>query len=113
MEEHLPRVYLDFNEDFPHIAEAHGELARRIRESTPFDERTDRLIKLALAIGAEADGAVRSNVRKGLQHGITPEEMRYVALSAITTCGFPTAIAGLRWTQMVFDGEEVESDREP
>lgn len=66
-------------------------------DSTPFDERTGRLLKLALAIGAEADGAVRSNVRKSLAQGVTVSELRAVTLPAITTCGFPTAIAGLGW----------------
>ncbi|MGN6599158.1 MAG: carboxymuconolactone decarboxylase family protein [Actinomycetes bacterium] len=99
--EHLPQVYLDFQQRYPEIADAQGELARTVRAATPFDEKTDRLLKLALAIGAEADGAVRSNVRKALQHGASLEEIRAVALAAITTCGFPTAIAGLRWIEEV------------
>src|SRR5688500_14635047 len=88
--EHLPRVYVDFTERFPDVAEAQGAVARTIRERCPFDQKTDRLITLALAVGAQANGAVRSNVRKALQHGATVEELHAVALAAITTCGFPT-----------------------
>jgi alkylhydroperoxidase/carboxymuconolactone decarboxylase family protein YurZ len=44
---------------------------------------------------------VRSNVRKGLDHGVTEDELRGVALLAITTCGFPTAVAGLGWVDDV------------
>lgn len=106
--EHLPRVYVGFTERYPEVAAAQGELARTIRESAPFDERTQRLLKLALAIGAEADGAVRSNVRKALQHGVTPDEVRHVALLAITTCGFPTSIAGQRWIDEVFAAEGID-----
>lgn len=69
MSDHLPRVYVDFTERFPDVAEAQGEMARRIRERTPYDEGTNRLLKLAFAIGAESEGAVRSNTRKALQHG--------------------------------------------
>lgn len=76
-----------------------------MRENTPFDERTAHLVKLALALGAQGDGAVRSNVRKGLGHGVSAEEMRAVALLAITTCGFPTAIAGLGWINDVCAAE--------
>jgi hypothetical protein len=62
--EYLPDVYVEFTERYPQVAEAQGELARAVRDATPFDERTTRLLKLALALGAHADGAVRSNVRK-------------------------------------------------
>jgi len=101
--EHLPRVYVGFTEQFPEVAAAQGELARAIRERSPFDQRTERLLTLALAIGAQAEGAVRSNVRKALEHGASVTEIRSVALAAITTCGFPTAMAGLRWIDEVVD----------
>jgi 4-carboxymuconolactone decarboxylase len=107
--DHLPQIYVDFTERYPEVAEAQGELARRIREATPFDGATDRLLKLAMAIGAEAEGAVRSSARKALQQGQSPDDLRAVALLAITTCGFPTAVAGLRWLQEVFDAEGVET----
>ena len=106
MTEYLPRVYVDFTERFPEVAEAQGELARRIRERTPFDERTDRLVRFALAVGAQADGAVRSNVRKAMQHGVSADELRAVALGAITTCGFPTAVAALRWIDEVVRADD-------
>lgn len=97
MGEYLPKVYTDFTERYPQISNAQGELARAVSEAAPFDERTTRLLKLALAIGAEADGAVRSNARKAARHGVSEDELRAVALLAITTCGFPTAIAGIGW----------------
>lgn len=112
MTDYLPEIYVEFQQRFPEVAEAQGTLARVIRERTPFDDRTDRIIKLALAIGAEAQGAVRSNVRKALDHGVTVEELRAVALEAITTCGFPTAVAALRWIEQVVDAEGTpESDQ--
>ncbi len=110
MAEYLPRVYVDFTERFPEVAEAQGALARAVRERSPFDAKTDRLLTFALAVGAEADGAVRSNVRKALQHGATVEELRAIALSAITTCGFPTAVAALRWIDDVVAGDRAERD---
>lgn len=100
-EDYLPGIYQQFLERFPEVAEAQGNLARTIRERNPFDPRTDRLIKLALAIGAEAEGAVRSNVRKALDHGATVDDVRAVALAAITTCGFPAAVAALGWIEEV------------
>jgi 4-carboxymuconolactone decarboxylase len=105
MDEYLPEVYLEFTQRYPEVEEAQGTLARAVDDATPFDERTTRLLKLALAIGAEADGAVRSNVRKSLVQGVTENELRAVTLLAITTCGFPTAIAGLRWVDEVLARE--------
>ena len=83
MSTHLPRVYVDFTEQFPEVAEAQGALARVIRERSPFDERTERLLTLGLAIGAQAEGAVRSNVRKALEHGATADQIQAVALAEI------------------------------
>jgi 4-carboxymuconolactone decarboxylase len=105
MGEYLPEIYREFRELYPEIAAAQGELSRIVRESTPFDERTGHLLKFALALGAEAEGAVRSNVRKSLSHGIAVAELRAVALEAITTCGFPTAVAGLKWIDEVVGGQ--------
>ena len=44
---------------------------------------------------------MRSNAGKALEAGDTAAEIRHVALLAITTCGFPTAIAGLGWIEEV------------
>jgi 4-carboxymuconolactone decarboxylase len=49
---------------------------------------------------------VRSNARKALEAGDTAAEIRHVALLAITTCGFPTAIAGLGWIEEVLGHAE-------
>lgn len=110
MTEYLPRVYVEFTERFPEVAEAQGALAKAIRERSPLDDKTERLITFALAVGAEATGAVRSNVRKALQHGATVEELRAVALAAITTCGFPTAVAALRWIDEVVHAEGMNAE---
>jgi 4-carboxymuconolactone decarboxylase len=110
MAEYLPEIYREFNARYPEIAAAQGELSRVVRSTTPFDPRTEHLLKFALALGAEAEGAVRSNVRKGLAEGISADELRAVALLAITTCGFPVAIAGLKWIDDVVGGTAAQGD---
>jgi 4-carboxymuconolactone decarboxylase len=104
--EHLPRIYVTFRERYAEVADALDGLARTTEGAGPLDERTQRLVKLGLAIGSLAEGAVRSNVRKALAAGDTPDEIRQVALLAITTCGFPTAIAGLGWIEEVLAPSE-------
>ncbi len=103
-DEYLPDVYLKFRSEFPGVATAVDALGGAVDESGPLDKRTARLVKLGLAIGASAEGAVKSNARKALAAGATADEVRQVALLAITTCGFPAAIAGSGWVDEVLRG---------
>lgn len=105
MSEYLPDVYLSFRERFPDVAAATDELGVSLDQAGPLDARERRLVKLGIAIGALADGAVRSNVRKALGEGATPEEIRHVGLLALTTAGFPTTIAALSWIDQVLGAE--------
>jgi 4-carboxymuconolactone decarboxylase len=100
---HLPDVYLGFREDYPAVAAALDGLGEAVDGAGPLDERSNRLVKLGLAVGALAEGAVKSNARKALAAGASPEEVRQVGILAITTCGFPTAIAGISWIDEVLN----------
>ena len=100
-DEHLPGVYLRFRSGYPAVAAALDNLGEAVDKAGPLDQRTARLVKLGLAIGGAAEGSVRSNARKALAAGATPEELRHVALLAVTTCGFPAAIAGVGWIDEV------------
>ena len=101
MTEHVPEIYADYRERFPEVASAMDGLGAATAAAGPIDDRTQRLVKLGLAIGAVAEGAVRSNARKSLDLGVSPEELHHVAMLAITTCGLPSAIAGLQWIEEV------------
>jgi alkylhydroperoxidase/carboxymuconolactone decarboxylase family protein YurZ len=107
-QEYLPKVYVRFREDYPAVAAALDGLGEAADAAGPLDERAVRLVKLGMAIGHAAEGAVRSNARKALAAGATPEELRHVAVLAFTTCGFPTGIAGLGWINEVLDGETAD-----
>jgi alkylhydroperoxidase/carboxymuconolactone decarboxylase family protein YurZ len=100
-DEHLPGVYVKFRNDYPAVAAALDGLGEAADAAGPLDERTARLVKLGLAIGGAAEGSVRSNARKALAAGATTQEIRHVALLAVTTCGFPAAIAGMGWVDEV------------
>jgi 4-carboxymuconolactone decarboxylase len=100
-DDHLPDVYLGFREDYPAVATALDGLGEAVDGAGPLDERSARLVKLGLAVGALAEGAVKSNARKALAVGASSDEVRQVGMLAITTCGFPAAIAGLGWIDEV------------
>lgn len=106
MVDYLPEIYVRFREDFPGVADGLDQLGRATDEASALDQRTARLVTLGVAVGALAEGAVRSNVRKALGAGASPEEIRSVALHAVSTRGFPAAIAAYRWIEEVL-GEEA------
>lgn len=103
MTDYLPQTYVDFRNAHPGVADALDRMGSAVDAAGPLDTRTGRLVKLAIAVGGLAEGAVRSNVRKALDAGASPDEIRHVALSAITTVGFPAAIAALGWINEVID----------
>lgn len=101
MSEHVPDIYASYRERFVEVAAATDALGAAAAGAGPIDERAQRLIKLGIAIGREAEGAVRSNARKALDLGIGYDELHHVAMLAISTAGFPAAIAGLQWIDEV------------
>lgn len=103
MSDHIPEIYTTFRATHPAVAKALDGVGAAVDDAGPLDPKTMRIVKLALAIGAGAEGAVRSNVRKALDEGATADEIRHVALAAITTVGFPPAIAALGWMDQVLE----------
>jgi len=76
---------------------AFEQLANECHESGPLDEKTRRLIKIALAVGAGLEGATHSAVRHAKESGATQAELDQVAILAITTLGFPSAMRAMTW----------------
>ena len=103
MDDYLPDIYVSFRERFPQVAQAQDRLAAEVDAAGPLDERTSRLVKLGIAVGSLSEGAVRSNVRKALAAGATPEEVQHVVLLSLTTRGFPAAVAAGGWVNEVLD----------
>jgi AhpD family alkylhydroperoxidase len=99
--EFLPGPYQSFLDRYPAIHEAYESLSGECHSAGPLDERTRRLVKLAVAVGAESPGAVMSHTRKALDAGITADEIRHVVLLAFTTAGFPAMIAAMSWVDEV------------
>ena len=82
---------------FPAVWNAYAKLGEETAAAGPLSERERRLVKLALAIGSGAEGATHSHARQALAEGLTPPEVRHVALLGITTLGFPASAAALSW----------------
>jgi alkylhydroperoxidase/carboxymuconolactone decarboxylase family protein YurZ len=97
----LPRPLREFIKKYPDIWEAYENLGNRCHEAGPLDERTRRLVKLGIAIGARLEGAVHSHTKRAIEGGISEDEILHVALLAITTIGFPSTIAATTWIKDV------------
>jgi alkylhydroperoxidase/carboxymuconolactone decarboxylase family protein YurZ len=88
-----PAFYETFKQKHPEVVRAYEALGDAARAAGPLTEREAELVKLALAAGARLEGAIHSHARRALAAGATPEQLRHVALLAITTLGFPGAMA--------------------
>jgi alkylhydroperoxidase/carboxymuconolactone decarboxylase family protein YurZ len=102
--EELPASAGEFAEQYPDVWDAYADLGQASAEAGPLDGETKRLVKLALAIGSQSEGAVHYHVRRGLDEGLDPETLKHAAVLAIPTVGFPKAIAALTWIEDVTEG---------
>ena len=89
----------------PEVWKAFQKLGQATSDAGPLDERTKRLVNLALAIGADSEGATHSHVRRALSEGLSRDEVEHVAYLAITTLGWPRAARGLAWIRDVTEAE--------
>lgn len=97
MSEILPKPVQEFITKHPEVWEAYENLGDKCHEGGPLDERTRRLVKLGIAIGARLEGAVHSHTKRALEGGISEDEILHAALLSITTIGFPAAMAATTW----------------
>lgn len=94
----IPASYAAFQETYPDVySPPTSDWAPPFTLNGPLDDGTRALVKLALAIGVGAEGAVHAYTRKCLEAGHSTAAIRQVALPAIPTAGFPAGIAALSW----------------
>jgi alkylhydroperoxidase/carboxymuconolactone decarboxylase family protein YurZ len=102
----LPDVVAQFADQYPQVWDAYNQLGNAAAEAGPLDEQTQRLIKLAIAIGSQRQGAVHSHTRRALKAGCRPEELVHVGILAITTLGWPAAFAAICWIRDIISKQE-------
>jgi alkylhydroperoxidase/carboxymuconolactone decarboxylase family protein YurZ len=83
--------------NYPKIWQAFTSLAEACHNSGPLDDKTRRLVKLAIAVGAGTEGGTHSAVRHATEAGVTAQEMEHVVLLSITSIGLPAAGRALTW----------------
>jgi AhpD family alkylhydroperoxidase len=102
----LPKTFKAFVSRFPGIGEAHEKVARTADQAGPLDRKTCELIKIGISLGAGLESAVKSHVRRALEHGATTAEIEQAILLGVNTRGFPATVAAWQWAW-----EQIQRDR--
>lgn len=97
MKDGLPEFLEKVISKYPGIWEEYGKLSQAVSGVGGLDERSQKLVKLGISIGAGRQGAVHSHTRKCRKAGFASAELYHAALLAITTIGWSGAIAALSW----------------
>ena len=105
--QYLPDVYQRIRERFPELMERLDALGDAADSAGPLDDRARRLVKLGIAVGGLAEGAVRSNARRALEAGASADEVLHVAALAVSTRGLPAAVAAFSWIEEVLAARAV------
>jgi len=79
--EKLPAAAGDVANTYPEVWKAYSALGKSASDAGPLDGRA----------------------RRALAEGLTRDEVKHAALLAITTLGFPRAIAALSWIEDITD----------
>jgi alkylhydroperoxidase/carboxymuconolactone decarboxylase family protein YurZ len=97
----LPESYQKVTRERPELMSHYEALGEAAAKAGPLDARTISLVKLGMSIGAGLEGGAHASVRKALAAGCTADELRHVALLAVTTLGFPTMARARAWVEDV------------
>ncbi len=107
----LPQAYGRFQRAFSKVWETYNALGTAVHQGGLLDPKTRELIKLGIAIGGRLEGGARAHVRLALEKEVSPEEIRHVALLAITTSGFPRGRAALTWIEETLKDRRRDAKR--
>ena len=97
MSKQLPKAVNQFRKRHPKVWKAFNELGERCHEAGPLDEKSRRLVKLAMSIGAGPGRRYALGGPKRTQSRVTPDEIDHVAVLAISTLGLPAATRAMTW----------------
>lgn len=78
------------------IYESYEEYGKKIDEQGgPLEEKTKRLIKVAISATIENQYSLKTHIKKALKSGCTIEEIEHTILLVAPTAGFPTMMKAL------------------
>jgi 4-carboxymuconolactone decarboxylase len=111
MNEKLPKPTRALQKEFPRVWKSFQELGKECHSAGPLNERVRRLVKVGIAAAAQSEGAVHSAVRNAKKAGVPATEIRHAILLAMTTVGFPRAMAALSWAEDILKRDKTKQAR--
>lgn len=106
-----PGFYLSLTKKHPRYIAAVEALGEAVRETGPLDSKSLHLVQLAAAAAIRSEGAVHSHVRRAVEEGVSPDEIRHALISLTSTIGFPNVTASLSWCEDVLKDAKAKSVR--
>lgn len=103
MAKNPPKHYRKLKERYPKVIDAVETLGQEVKLAGPLDEKSAQLIQLGAAAAIRSEGSVHSHVRRALEAGASPEEIRHALVLLTSTIGFPTVAAALAWAADILD----------
>lgn len=104
----LPKTFKTFIARFPSLGVAHEHVAKAVEAAGPLDRGQCELVKIGICLGAGLESALRSHVRRALQHGATRDQVEQAILLGMNTCGFPRTVAAWSWACEQFERDRRE-----
>ena len=96
-----PDYYTNLKKRYPKVTKSFDNLAADCSAAGPLDEKTQRMVKLGVAIGRGVEGDIQNLTMQALAEGITPDEVRHAVLLSVTTAGFPTMITSMQLVEEI------------
>lgn len=96
-DEDRPVTFQRFSGRFPGLTEAHAALGAATDDAGPLGARERELVKIGLCVGAGLESATKSHVRRGLEAGLTPDEIEHAVVQAVGTLGFSPTVRAWVW----------------
>ena len=104
----VPKTFQEFIKRHPQIGAAYERLSDECQKSGPLSERERAIAKLGIAAGSHMEGSVHSQVRKALDAGLEPNEIRHVITLGLTAIGFPRMMAALSWAEDILRMQDIK-----
>jgi len=105
MSNDIPKTFVRFTDRFPDLASAHRQVGSALDDAGPLDEKSRALVKLGICAGAGLQSALKSHVRRGIENGLTREEIEHAVVLGMNSVGFPATVAAWQWAQQALDND--------
>ncbi|MFN7019775.1 MAG: carboxymuconolactone decarboxylase family protein [Phycisphaerales bacterium] len=98
----VPGTFKAFITKRPALGKAHEQVAKAVDGAGLLDAETLTLIKIGICIDSGLESALRSHLRRAMQHGAMDKEVEQAILLGMNTVGFPRTVASWSWAQPQF-----------